>query len=431
MITLDQATALYSRYHQARIRREETDRTPEQLARSLADWSEEAIRPRVAIFLQEIDQRIYSRLAEKNNGLWPAYWTLFQAHTGIKIPKTQKGITQVLIEYCGQTAYQDYLAAKETHRQKEQETFRQCQKRSALQNAKGWAERIRIAGESLNGAEWVEHQLATGWQIENISTNRIPKYRFTHSNGRTLKAGKGWSPLLTYGRLLQEQKEGQASERAGEGTPEPTPIIKDAAREKLEKLAKGTADFTWLKTHGFIGGIQAKTVASLLRESEEAEYFADKMTELAERIRTMPQTYGQSDNPDPICHIRYFAGGSAAWHITEKDKGSPTDAKDGIPPQSQAFGHADLFGDGGEIGYISIAEILSVNGELDFHFKPTPLSKIQGRHDTEPTQPTPPEPSNVIPFEPKPAHPAGEPKQSQPTSPFANSSAAAAFLMAL
>jgi hypothetical protein len=80
-----------------------------------------------------------------------------------------------------------------------------------------------------------------------------------------------------------------------------------------------------------------------------------------------------------VAYLHYFAGGQANWYITEKDKGCPDDEDyggPGGPPQQQAFGLADLFGDGGELGYISIAEILANRGELDLHWTPKPLSEI-------------------------------------------------------
>jgi hypothetical protein len=45
--------------------------------------------------------------------------------------------------------------------------------------------------------------------------------------------------------------------------------------------------------------------------------------------------------------------------------------------QHQAFGLADLFGDGGELGYISIVEILANGGGLDFYFTPKTLKEIR------------------------------------------------------
>jgi hypothetical protein len=111
---------------------------------------------------------------------------------------------------------------------------------------------------------------------------------------------------------------------------------------------------------------------------EERQFFYDKMVELADRVAGMPQTYEQQSlGEQGIVSLHYFAGGQANWWITEKDKGDPDDQKNGVPPQSQAFGLADLFADGGELGYISIPEILSCGGELDFHFTPRTLAQVR------------------------------------------------------
>jgi hypothetical protein len=113
---------------------------------------------------------------------------------------------------------------------------------------------------------------------------------------------------------------------------------------------------------------------------EEKQFFFDKMVELADLIANMPKTYDQDGKgEEAIAYLHYFAGGQASWWIMEKDKGSPDDGKDGNPPnmQQQAFGLADLFGDGGELGYISIEEILANGGELDFHFTPKTLKEIR------------------------------------------------------
>jgi len=128
---------------------------------------------------------------------------------------------------------------------------------------------------------------------------------------------------------------------------------------------------------GFIGRSQLAAVASGMR-GEEHQFFYDKMVELADRVAGMPQTYEQESlGEQSIVSLHYFAGGQANWWITEKDKGDPEDEKNGVPPQSQAFGLADLFADGGELGYISIAEILSCGGELDFYFTPRTLAQVR------------------------------------------------------
>ena len=66
-----------------------------------------------------------------------------------------------------------------------------------------------------------------------------------------------------------------------------------------------------------------------------------------------------------------MAGSGPAWYITERDKS----ADDGNG-NAQAFGLADLFADGGELGYISIPELLENGAHLDLAFTPKPLSEI-------------------------------------------------------
>ena len=108
---------------------------------------------------------------------------------------------------------------------------------------------------------------------------------------------------------------------------------------------------------------------------EEGEWFRAKIGELFDTVQTMPKSY-ETDGQGmrAIARLRYFAGGCAAWLITERDAGAPDDSIPG--KQHQAFGHADIFGDGGELGYISIAEIIAEGGELDLYFTPTPLWKV-------------------------------------------------------
>jgi hypothetical protein len=123
---------------------------------------------------------------------------------------------------------------------------------------------------------------------------------------------------------------------------------------------------------GFIGPSQLHAVGRGCR-GEEKQFFFDKMVELAHIVETMPKTYEQDGKGEnTVVYLHYFAGGQASWWITEKDVGTPEE-----PGQHQAFGLADLFGDGGELGYISIVEILANGGELDFHFTPETLKEIR------------------------------------------------------
>jgi len=126
--------------------------------------------------------------------------------------------------------------------------------------------------------------------------------------------------------------------------------------------------------HGFIGRSQLAAIGQALR-GEEAQFFVDKLCELAHIVETMPkigETDGQGDAA--VAHLHYFAGGQANWWITEKDAGAEGNTPE--QHQSQAFGRADLFGDGGELEYISIPEILANGGELDLYWTPKPLSEL-------------------------------------------------------
>ncbi|HWY30601.1 MAG TPA: hypothetical protein VNX46_07615 [Candidatus Acidoferrum sp.] len=130
----------------------------------------------------------------------------------------------------------------------------------------------------------------------------------------------------------------------------------------------------------FMGPVQRAVVRDNFR-GEEKEYFFECIRSLAELVANLPQT-GETDGQgrQAVAHLHYFAGGQANWYITEKDKGAPDDEVKGV--QHQAFGLADLFADGGELGYISIQEILANGGELDFHFKPQTLAEIYAKEET-------------------------------------------------
>lgn len=124
----------------------------------------------------------------------------------------------------------------------------------------------------------------------------------------------------------------------------------------------------------YIGRSQALVIARAMHGTE-GQWFRDKLAEIAEIIRAMP-TSGQTDGQgvNAIAHLHYFAGGQANWYITERDIGSAKDADPGV--QHQAFGLADLFGDGGETGYINIAEIITNGGEIDLHWMPRSIADI-------------------------------------------------------
>lgn len=117
--------------------------------------------------------------------------------------------------------------------------------------------------------------------------------------------------------------------------------------------------------------IPKRQYAAIMRFSmgEEGEWFTSKLDEIARILETMPRVYQQSKLGDQaVAYLHYFAGG-CDWWITERDKTSA---------QHQAFGLANL-GYGGELGYVSIAEMLDVPVvEIDLHWKPKTIAEIKG-----------------------------------------------------
>ena len=93
-----------------------------------------------------------------------------------------------------------------------------------------------------------------------------------------------------------------------------------------------------------------------------------------EVAKKIPALYSQDGaGMDAIVHVKFFyPAGAATWYITELD-----------PEEGLAFGWADL-GHGGELGYVSIAELEAFRGrfglgiERDIHFTPRPLRECRG-----------------------------------------------------
>lgn len=130
----------------------------------------------------------------------------------------------------------------------------------------------------------------------------------------------------------------------------------------------------------FIGRSQMSALKTGLK-GEEADFFRDKINEINHTIATMPKTYEQDGKGDnAVAHLHYFTPGGD-WYITERDKETE---------QHQAFGLANPFGDGGELGYISIPELTAAGAELDLYWKPKTLAEIRGKNSEEPAKPSNP-----------------------------------------
>ena len=145
------------------------------------------------------------------------------------------------------------------------------------------------------------------------------------------------------------------------------PLIKITYSQASKKLGK------------FIGSNQLHAMVKGCN-GEEGEYFIAKLEEYEQRINTMPHTYQQDGLGDnAIAYLHYFTGG-CDWYITEKDVGDPSDTDTGT--QYQAFGLANL-GYGGELGYISINDLVEDQVDFDLHFKPTTIGALKNKRSKE------------------------------------------------
>lgn len=144
-----------------------------------------------------------------------------------------------------------------------------------------------------------------------------------------------------------------------------TAIAIEAGPVAVESLIGAIAE-----CRAFIGSPQIRMMTQLSR-GEEGDWFKGKYLELAKLFRTMPKVYEQDSLGErAIVHLHYFKG-SGDWYITERDTSRP---------QHQAYGMADL-GDGGEVGYISILELIRSNVEIDLHWKPITLGEVRKKRE--------------------------------------------------
>jgi len=129
-----------------------------------------------------------------------------------------------------------------------------------------------------------------------------------------------------------------------------------------------------LKT--FINPQQLQMLKELVNDEagEEFEHFNSIAADITKTVNTMPKTYDTEDVTDPKAYLHYFMGGWD-WYIIERDM---------YAEQNQAFGLVKSpYTPSGELGYISIPEILGVNAELDYYYTPQTLSQLKGANDNE------------------------------------------------
>ncbi|MDC8446084.1 MAG: hypothetical protein LV471_09200 [Nitrosomonas sp.] len=191
----------------------------------------------------------------------------------------------------------------------------------------------------------------------------------------TAKPGSPISPLLTMDSILDESDNevNMVILKVIKDTGERLPELEDNFDQQAT-IADVNAVMPLLKQ--FIGKSQLSAIGMGIR-GEEGQFFKDKLIEIANVIQTMPKTYGQDGMGDKaIAYLHYFKGGGD-WHITEKDMEDE---------QFQAFGLANI-GYGGELGYISIQELIDAGVELDLYWTPKTIREIKGLPDKEKDDP--------------------------------------------
>lgn len=135
----------------------------------------------------------------------------------------------------------------------------------------------------------------------------------------------------------------------------------------LKLNLKATDSFPWPEVRES-AGLVAKTAAHRLDGVRGHQLLPSALA------RKLPPIYSQENVEDPIVQVKLFSPYSGAvWYLTEYD-----------PASREAFGWADLGMGGGELGYISVAELEGLNRgglplvERDLYWRPVPLSKAKG-----------------------------------------------------
>lgn len=115
-----------------------------------------------------------------------------------------------------------------------------------------------------------------------------------------------------------------------------------------------------------IGTLQYRTLREFILQSDESDFFATTVDEVANIVADTPDLYSQEDAGEKaIVRLHYFLGNYDAW-ITELNLGTRI-----------AFGKASFNGASeAEYGYISLQELFDNNVELDLYWTPKPISEI-------------------------------------------------------
>jgi N12 class adenine-specific DNA methylase len=138
--------------------------------------------------------------------------------------------------------------------------------------------------------------------------------------------------------------------------------------EPIEKVWAGLAQFLTP---------EQAMVTRMGLQGPDAAFFDAKVRELASVVANLPKTYEtDGQGMEATAYLHYFTG-SADWFVTELD------ADPDRSGQVQAFGLADLGMGFPELGYFSLPELLAAGAELDYHFTPKSLQKLQAERELQ------------------------------------------------
>lgn len=121
---------------------------------------------------------------------------------------------------------------------------------------------------------------------------------------------------------------------------------------------------------GFIGPRQSACLRILLGGAE-GDRFRDKLAEISERIRRMPAVH--ESGRSQMAHLRYQLNNYECL-LVEKDIAFPDE--DPADYQAQAYGFCRFHPHRGELGYVSLPEILAGGALLDLRFTPMPVDEV-------------------------------------------------------
>lgn len=128
--------------------------------------------------------------------------------------------------------------------------------------------------------------------------------------------------------------------------------------------------------------VQQRFTLLALLDGEEGAGIAQVVINAKKAILDTPKTY-ESENvelDDKVVRLHYFMGAVDAW-IIERDVGD-TPMGDGLGPQIQAFGFANLYGDGfsgAELGWVCIQDLIENNVELDLYWTPVTVKELRSK----------------------------------------------------